>query len=1369
MILNTLFGTKMMKPGFDGKLRRMIIVLVLIPVSVTVFSQPMWTIDTTAFTYSGDVNAVVIFNGIDASSGLLAAFVGDTCRGIDDMPEYSALSDRYYYALRVYSDSSSGDTLSFRYYNETDSLVYLLPDSIIFVSGMEEGTVGTPLEFVAADNRAPVVLQPVEDLTLNEFFDTIKIDISGVFSDPDGDSLTYSVINTADSVVIVSIVNDSLVLTEQGTGISSVVLTATDDGAGSLQNSDTMTVTVNDINVAPDVIRPIPDTMVNEGFSFILINLKSIFNDRDGDLLTFSAVSSNISVADVSVTDSMLTIFETGTGLASIIITADDALLTVNDTLQITVNELNDPPIVVSPLADRVLDEYFISNSISLVGVFDDPDMDTLLYMAESADTGIVSVSITDSLLILNEQGVGSTNVYITAIDDSLASVTDTILVTINDVNLAPVIESPIDDLSFNEGFGEYTIDLSAVFSDPDGDLLSFSVTSSYDTVAEVTVSGYDLVISEIGNGESVIIVTATDNGAVQLSVSDTLKATIVNVNDPPELRTPFKNIHLDEGFELVKIALDTVFTDPDGDTLVYSVNSSNASVVTASVANDTLQLFEEGLGVAVISVTASDSQFSIDDQFDFRVSNLNDPPQVVSTIEDRTYDEGFGSEKINLAVYFSDPDGDILSYAAEVIDTNIVKSSVSGSILTIIESGNGETDLIVSASDGALSVKDTVHIEIKNVNDAPVVTTPIQDKELEEYFLSDTIYLGASFFDPDNDLLTYTAESLNPGVVSVHINDTLLIITEHDLGTTRIILRADDGSLSVTDEFIVNVKNVNDAPVVISHIADRYYDEYFITASINLFPVFFDQDGDILNYQAISSDTDIVEVSINGTSLILNENGTGVTEVVVTADDGSLFVRDTFSVHVNNLNDAPEVVQSFDTISLDEYFGIQEVFLGNVFRDKDGDALTYAAYSSNESVVSVSVNGDTLVIYEAGMGISTIRLVASDGILSTADFFEVSVDNVNDAPKVIGTLPDRVLNEHFERDTILIEGLFNDIDINDTLTYSAFSSSKDVLIAEVYDSILVLSEAGIGSAEITLIASDMGLLSASIEFTAVIADVNDPPVVRNSVEDFELIENIGSAIIPLKGIFSDPDGDSLTYTVTVSDSTLVSATIADSLLIIDALKEGAAEVYLMASDTALWVIDTISVNVLREYLLIVVYDGERLQNGDSLEFCNDADQVFMQVNTKASWSVRKLGSSPWLVVSLEEDSTISIAFSENLTGRNRYESILIEDHQGHKLKFTIEQGENCIPDGTGVDHLPVVNIYPNPVSGKLYFDLTGKITDRLHVEVIDARGNILYSATRHPVELGREGLDMHGYNPGLYFIRLSDGEKYLLKKVMRR
>lgn len=163
-------------------------------------------------------------------------------------------------------------------------------------------------------------VNPLADVLVNEGFGMMLITIDSVFENAAGDSIGITPISSETGVVTLEVVDDSLlIVTETGTGSSVITLMAR-DAAGSREFSDFLFV----VNAIPVISTPIADQTYDEGFGSDMIDLSSVFTDADGDVLVFSAESSDGSVVTVSVNENQLTITEAGLGSSNISVDADD-------------------------------------------------------------------------------------------------------------------------------------------------------------------------------------------------------------------------------------------------------------------------------------------------------------------------------------------------------------------------------------------------------------------------------------------------------------------------------------------------------------------------------------------------------------------------------------------------------------------------------------------------------------------------------------------------------------------------------------------------------------------------------------------------------------------------------------------------------------------------------------------------------------------------------------------------------------------------------------------------------------------------------------------------------------------------------------
>lgn len=143
--------------------------------------------------------------------------------------------------------------------------------------------------------NSPPILNPIGNKTIKEGT-LLQFTVSA--SDPDGDSIIYSAENLPDNAAFNSQTRQfNWTPGYTQAGIYQVTFTASD---GELYHSQTITITVKDVNRAP-VVAPIPLQRIKEGQSFSL-DLSKYASDPDGDKLYFYMGGGNQSPSGVRLT-----------------------------------------------------------------------------------------------------------------------------------------------------------------------------------------------------------------------------------------------------------------------------------------------------------------------------------------------------------------------------------------------------------------------------------------------------------------------------------------------------------------------------------------------------------------------------------------------------------------------------------------------------------------------------------------------------------------------------------------------------------------------------------------------------------------------------------------------------------------------------------------------------------------------------------------------------------------------------------------------------------------------------------------------------------------------------------------------------------
>ena len=342
-------------------------------------------------------------------------------------------------------------------------------------------------------------------------------------------------------------------------------------------------------------------------------------------------------------------------------------------------------------------------------------------------------------------------------------------------------------------------VQLSGAFSDPDGDALSYSAVTSNAGAARVSVSASVATVTGVAKGVATISVTATDPGGA--SARQVFEVTVPN--RAPEASGTIPTIELAVN-ETETVDVSQYFTDPDGDDLDYAAASSDTALATVAVSGNALTVTAVAAGTATITVTATDPDAASAEQ-SFNVTVPNRAPERTNTIPDQELAVG-DSAVFDLEGYFSDPDGDALSYASETSDEAAATVSVSGSALTVRAVAKGRATISVTVADrGGLTVSDSFHVTV--LNQAPVVTDTIPAQPLTVGDVRE--WTGSEHFaDPDGDALTYTAGTTNASIVIAIVSGGDFGIVAVAPGTATVTVTATDGDgLSASQAFQVTVQ----------------------------------------------------------------------------------------------------------------------------------------------------------------------------------------------------------------------------------------------------------------------------------------------------------------------------------------------------------------------------------------------------------------------------------------------------------------------------------------------------------------------------------------------------------------------------------
>jgi formylglycine-generating enzyme required for sulfatase activity len=611
-------------------------------------------------------------------------------------------------------------------------------------------------------------------------------------------------------------------------------------------------------------------------------------------------------------------------------------------------------------------------------------------------------------------------------VSDGMLSSSDTFVLEVT--NTAPTI-SDIQDLDIVQGSN--TAEISFQINDIENgfESLILSASSSHSDI----IPNANIVFSGSGGNRTVKITPLSGQIGytwITLTVSDGLLTSsdtfLITVNSPPSISDILDQIvNQDSDSDYIEFTIYDTNTDPE--MLKISAISNNTTLVPneniviykLSGGRCALRVFTNSgkSGTAIITVTVSDGSLSASDIFSI---TTNTPPEI-SDVEDRVISINDGA----IDVFFSVND---INTGSE----NLTMSAISGhgDIIpnaNIIFGGSGENRTVkinpLSGRDGYALITLTVSDGLLNSSDTFLITvnSPPSISDISNQIVnqdSDSTNINFTIRDTlqDSSSLILSASSSNILLVpetnivfggSGASRTVTVTPASGQSGTAIITVTVSDGWLSASDTFSITTNT----PPAISDIEDQ---EIFQDSSTfeTVFSVNDSETGfQSLTLSASSSNTDLVPSAnitfggsgANRTVKVTPARGQiGAVTITVTVSDGLSITNDTFILSVN-ANTAPTIS---DIAALEITEGSDTGDLAFTVDDAQTAAgsLSVSGSSSNTTLVpnaNIVFSGSganravTVTPASGQSGTATITVTVSDGLLSSSDTFELSVNSI--------------------------------------------------------------------------------------------------------------------------------------------------------------------------------------------------------------------------------------------------------------------------------------------------------------------------------------------------------------------------------------
>ncbi|OUJ40555.1 RTX toxin, partial [Vibrio parahaemolyticus] len=587
--------------------------------------------------------------------------------------------------------------------------------------------------------------------------------------------------------------------------------------SGGVSESTTVEVNVTPVNDAPVAKDDIATTQEDTA---VTIDVLPNDTDVDGDKLSIESVSVPKEQGTVEVVDGKLvfTPAENFNGDAEITYTVTDGALTDQATVKVTVNAVNDTPVVESNIADQTLAEDFTPYTIDLNTAFSDVDnVDGELTFSVSGNSNI-QVAIVNGIATITPTADwnGSETLTFTATDPSGESISQRV-----DFTVAPVADIVADKATVVEDTPTIIKVLGNDTFEGDGKVVSLDANNgpangsvSVNPDGSVTYTPND---NYHGVDSFTYIVTS---GGV--SESTTVYVDVTPENDAPVAKDDTAITDEDTPVTIDVLPNDT---DVDGDKLSIESASVPKEQGTVEVVNGKLVFTpaENFNGDAEITYTVTDGALTDQATVKVTVNAVNDTPVVESNIADQTSAEDFTPYTIDLNTAFSDVDNVDGELTFSVSGNSNIQVAIVNGIATITPTAdwNGSETLTFTATDpSGESVSQTVDFTV-----APVVDIKADSTNVVEDTPTIINVLGNDTFEGKDKVVSLDAENgPKHGTVTVN-NDGTVTYTPDDnyVGKDTFTYVVTSGGVSESTTVTVNVTPVNDKPESedFTHVAD--------------------------------------------------------------------------------------------------------------------------------------------------------------------------------------------------------------------------------------------------------------------------------------------------------------------------------------------------------------------------------------------------------------------------------------------------------------------------------------------------------------------------------------------------------------------
>jgi len=741
--------------------------------------------------------------------------------------------------------------------------------------------------------------------------------------------------------------------------------------------------------------------------------------------------------------------FDAGLHNITVIIN-DSAGVSVNQTLEIGVNNVNRPPVFNITINDiNWTEDTDLNNNISLMDYFFDKDV---LYNSSGNDWcdldtgdcltfGYELTNGTDNITISFDSGgnvtfspnthfFGNVTVHF-YVDDTFfggRAYSNNVTLMVLPINDPPYLDPIADQITY--ALSTFTYQANAV--DPEDDSFQYFISSPTLSISIDNETGQITYYSTQADADNHTINVSTSDGMDNHSVEFNLE---IRNNSRPNI-TAFSDISVQQ-FSSFNFTANA--TDGDGDILNFWTNFSLINPGTRN--NDSSWNFsvyttlQSYVGNHSVRLYVNDTKNSITD-FNFTIEIFDFPMPPVITPVSVENNQIKVNTNFSILVPAYDEDGDIDVFGDNDTEFNIVTQAAGTNGIGNISwepSVIGTYYFNISVND-SLGQNDSFRLTLDvTANRAPYFDN-ITNITCDENQLC-TADFDAS--DPDWQDRPYLIYGDNTTKFDIDSSTGVISFTPTLVEIYTVEISVYDGAINYSEIIVVNVSKYNDPPIFLWNLSNMTEWQNIIEGSQSEFNISaYDEENDTItfnvtyiNFTSLNGSTTTTNISLFDFSSVVyypHNNSAGLINftpsssevgyywVTISVSDGNSITSETFDFTVQNINNPPDVMWNlsylYRTIWMENrtntYTYINQSVENSVIRinasatDPDFEGVSYFWYRIDGSLLTLISSGPKTINftlpYDTSPGFTLLLSVRDDSLATTNITWYLNVSNVN-------------------------------------------------------------------------------------------------------------------------------------------------------------------------------------------------------------------------------------------------------------------------------------------------------------------------------------------------------------------------------------